>query len=46
MIGRSAGFGWNDAIKTQHGEGELIDEDIDHAYRIGIAYIIVEALGK
>ncbi len=40
MIRRSAGFGGNNAIKTQHGEVELIDEDIDHAHRIGIANVI------
>ena len=46
MVCRSAGFGWNDAIKTQLGQVEFIDENVNHAYWIGIADIVVEAFGK
>lgn len=41
-----AGISWDDAIKTQRGQVELIGEDIDYAHRNGIADVVVEALGK
>jgi hypothetical protein len=46
VICRSAGFGWNDAIKTQRGQVEFVDEDIDHAHWIGIADVVVELSGS
>lgn len=35
-LGRG-GFGWNDAIKTQLCQVEFIDENVNHAQRIGAA---------
>ncbi len=46
VVRRSAGFGWNDAIKTQRDQVEFIGEDINHPYRVGIADVLIEALGK
>ena len=46
MVCRPAGFGWNDTIKTQRGQVKFVDEDVDHAHRIGIGDVIVEAFRK
>lgn len=46
VVRRSAGFGWNGAIKTQRGQVKFIDEDINPPYRVDIADLVVEALGK
>jgi len=46
MVSRPASIGWNGTLKTQIDQVEFVDEDVDYADRIGIADVVVEALGK
>ncbi len=46
VVSRPASIGWNDTFKTQSDQVEFVDEDVDYADRIGIADVVVEALGK
>ena len=34
MVSRSASVGWNDTVKTQFGQVEFIDEDVDYALHV------------
>lgn len=36
----------NEAFKTQLDPVKIVDKDVDHTYRIGIADIVVKAFGK
>ena len=46
MVSRLASINGNGTIKTQVDQVRFVDEDVDYAYWIGIADVIVEALGK
>jgi hypothetical protein len=46
VVSRPTSIGWNGTFKTQTDQVEFVDEDVDDAYRIGIADVVVEALGK
>ena len=46
MVSRPASIGWNGTFKTQIDQVEFVDEDVDYPHRIGIADVVVEALGK
>jgi hypothetical protein len=45
VVSRPASIGWN-GITTQIDQVEFVDKDVDYAYRIGIADVVVEAFGK
>jgi hypothetical protein len=36
----------NSTVKTQRNQLEFVDKNVDYAHRIGIADVVVEALGK
>jgi hypothetical protein len=36
----------NSIVETQIGQVELIDEDVDYAYRVGIAYVVAKLVGS
>jgi hypothetical protein len=42
----SATIGWNGTVKTQIDQVEFVDKDVNYTYRIRIADVVVEALGK
>jgi hypothetical protein len=44
-VSRPTSIGWNDAFKTQLDQVEFVDEDVDDAYRIGIADVVVGLSG-
>lgn len=46
VVSRPASIGWNGTLKTQIDQVEFVDKDVDYTHRIGIADIVVEALGK
>ncbi|MNR01990.1 hypothetical protein D3C85_1178260 [compost metagenome] len=46
VVSRPASIGWNGTFKTQIDQVEFVDKDVDYAHRIGIADVVVEALGK
>ncbi len=46
VVSRPASVGWNGTFKTQIDQVEFVDKDVDYAHRIGIADVVVEALGK
>ncbi|MNQ60182.1 hypothetical protein D3C85_744530 [compost metagenome] len=46
VVSRSARFGGDSAFKTQGDQVEFIHEDIDNAHGIGVADVIVQALGE
>lgn len=46
QVSRSACVCWNSAVKTQGGQVKFVNEDINYAHWIGIADVVVEALGK
>lgn len=46
MVGRSTSICRYGTVKTQLGQVELIDENVDYTHWSGIADVIVEALGK
>jgi hypothetical protein len=46
MVGRPAGFRWDDALETQLAKVEFIDENIDHPHRVGVRHKVIQALGK
>ncbi|MNU45015.1 hypothetical protein D3C71_338480 [compost metagenome] len=46
VVSRPACVGWDSTVKTQGDQVEFIDKDVDYAHRIGIADVVVEALGK
>ena len=46
MVSRPASFGWNGTFKAQIDQVEFVDKDVDYAQRIGVANLVVEALGK
>ncbi len=43
MIARAAGVLCMDAIKSQLGEVQFVDESIDHSDRVVLADVVVEA---
>jgi hypothetical protein len=46
VVSRTTSIGWYCTVKTQIDQVELVDKDVDYAHRIGIADVVVEALGK
>ncbi|MNI37381.1 hypothetical protein D3C73_914700 [compost metagenome] len=46
VVSRSARFSRDGALKTQGDQVEFIHEDIDNTHRIGVADVIVQALGE
>ena len=46
MVSRPASIGGNGTFKTQIDQVKLVDKDVDYAHRIGIADVVIEALGK
>ncbi|MND42846.1 hypothetical protein D3C80_336300 [compost metagenome] len=46
VVSRSAGFSGDSAFKTQGDQVKFINEDIDNTHRIGVADVIVQALGE
>ena len=39
-------FSRDDTLETQLAKVELIDENIDHPYRVGVRHVVIQALGK
>ncbi|MGF6317871.1 hypothetical protein ABIA60_004149 [Pseudomonas frederiksbergensis] len=46
MVSRPASIGWNGPFKPQIDQVKFVDKDVDYAHRVGIADVVVEALGK
>lgn len=46
VVSRPAGVSWNSTVKTQGDQVEFVNEDVDYAHWVGIADIVVEALGR
>jgi hypothetical protein len=46
VISRTACVSGNSAVKTQGDQVEFVDENVDYTHWIGVADVIVEALGK
>lgn len=46
VVSRPACVSRNSPVKTQINQIKFVDKDVDYADRIGIADVVVEALGK